>query len=196
MATHQTHAHEEKDHRAHGKTGEHATKAEPKRETAAAHKTTQTGGRKTDTKVEHKGGAKTHHEWKTGKLSAEDRRYLEQHGEELSRSTQRAKWIGSPNEHEDRPGQTLATRSHDVIRSWAEERKAVPATVASGDANDPRVLRFNFPGYGGQNLQQIAWEAWFKPFDARELVFVFQEHQKAGNQSNFFHLDSPDRDDG
>ncbi len=166
MTTHQTHAHEEREHGAHGTTGA------------------------------HKGSAKTHHEWQTGKLSADDRKYLEQHGDELSRSTQRAKWIGSPDEHEDHPGQTLATRSHDVIQQWAEERKAVPATIAGNDANTPRVLRFNFPGYGGQSLRQISWDAWFKPFDARDLVFVFQQHQKAGNQSNFFHLDSPDREDG
>jgi len=35
----------------------------------------------------------------------------------------------------------------------------------------------------------------FKTFDERNLVFVFQEHQKAGNQSNFFRFDNPRRED-
>lgn len=126
----------------------------------------------------------------------DDERYLKEHGDELSKSTQRAKWVHSPNEHEDHPGQTLATRNHDVIKHWAEERKATPATIKSNKPEDARVLRFNFPGYGGENLQEISWDEWFKPFDERDLVFLFQEHQKAGNQSNFFHLDNPNREDG
>lgn len=55
------------------------------------------------------------------------------------------------------------------------------------------MLRFDFPGYGGQNLQAISWDDWFRTFDERELVFLFQEHQRAGNERNVFHLDSPDR---
>ena len=125
----------------------------------------------------------------------EDAAFLKEHGDELSRSTQRAKWIHSPSDHEDHPGQTLATRSHEVIQHWAEERKAKPATIKANKPEDARVLRFDFPGFGGENLQEINWDEWFKPFDERDLVFVFQEHQKAGNQSNFFRLDSPERED-
>lgn len=120
------------------------------------------------------------------------------HDEEgLSRSTKNAKWIDSPKEREDHHGQTLATRSHEVIQHWAEERKAVPATVPGTEHGDRAgVLRFNFPGHGGDDLQEISWEEWFKPFDERKLVFVFQQHLKNGNQSNFFHLDNPNREDG
>lgn len=127
---------------------------------------------------------------------ADDQRFLAEQGDKLSRSTQRAKWISAPDEHEDHPGQTLATRSHEVIQRWAEERKARPATVP-GSKHDGHVgvLRFDFPGYGGDNLQAISWDEFFKTFDARNLVFVFQEHQKAGNQSNFFRFDNPDRED-
>jgi hypothetical protein len=80
-----------------------------------------------------------------------------------------------------------------VIRHWAEERRAAPATTPGGDAERPRVLRFNFPGYD-KNLQEISWDAWFNTFDERDLVFIFQEHMKAGNQSNFFKFDSPERE--
>lgn len=125
----------------------------------------------------------------------EEKRLLSQHADELSKTTQRAKWIHSPNEHEDHAGQTLATRSHEVIQHWAQARKAEPATVAGTEHGDRAgVLRFNFPGYGGESLQPLSWDDWFKTFDDRELVFLFQEHQKAGNESNFFHLDSPQRE--
>ncbi len=107
----------------------------------------------------------------------------------------RAKWIENLDQHEDRAGQSLATRSHEVIQKWAEERGAQPATIAGTRQGErPGVLRFNFPGYGGETLESISWEEWFKPFDERNLVFVFQEHLKNGNQSNFFRLDSPERE--
>lgn len=125
----------------------------------------------------------------------EDEKFIEEHREGLSKSTQRAKWIHSADEHEDRPGQTLATRSHEVIRRWAEERKAKPATVEGTEREGrPGVLRMNFPGYG-ESLREIKWEEWFRPFDERQLVFLYQEHTSNGEQSNFFRLDSPERED-
>lgn len=130
-------------------------------------------------------------------VTREDERFIQEHAEGLSRTTQRAKWIHSADEHEDRPGQSLATRSHEVIRHWAEERGAHPATVP-GTEHDGRagVLRFDFEGYGGRELEEIDWEEWFQTFDERELVFVFQEHKSDGGQSNFFQLDNPDRERG
>ncbi|WAS94584.1 hypothetical protein [Nannocystis punicea] len=118
-------------------------------------------------------------------------------GEEgRSRSTQRAKWIRSVDEHEDRPGQTLATRNHDVICRWAEARGANPATVSSTEHEGRAgVLRFDFPGFGGENLEEIEWEEWFKPFDERRLVFLYQEHKANGDTSTFFRLDNPNRED-
>lgn len=123
-----------------------------------------------------------------------DERFLEKHRDELSRSAQHAKWIYEPDEKEDHAGQTLATRNPEVIRAWAAERKAKPATSPGGDVDNPRVLRFNFPDYD-QDLQEVSWEAWCRTFEKRELVFLFQQHMKAGNQSNFFRLDSPERED-
>lgn len=119
-----------------------------------------------------------------------------EHEEGLSRSAKKAKWIHSPDEHEDRPGQTLATRSHEVIQRWAEERQARPATV-SGTEHEGRagVLRLNFPGFD-EKLEEIGWDAWFRPFDERNLVFLFQENRANGEQSNFFILDNPEREDG
>lgn len=77
----------------------------------------------------------------------------------------------TPEEHEDRAGQSLATRSHEVIQHWAEERRAQAATVeGTAHASRPGVLRFNFPGFGqGGRLNEIDWQDWFRSFDAREL---------------------------
>ncbi len=146
------------------------------------------------------GGGHTAHGQKTlsigaSNLTPEDERFLAAHQNELSKTTLRSRWIHDPHEHEDHPGQSLATRSHDVIRHWAEERGGQPATVPGTEhGSRPGVLRFNFPGYGGEALEQISWEDWFRTFDQRELVFVFQEHKTDGRMSNFFQLDSPSRE--
>lgn len=123
----------------------------------------------------------------------EDDAYRQAVGNELSRSAQRAKWIYAPEEREDHHGQTLATRDPGVIRAWAEARGGRPATTPGGDAQNPRVLRFDFPDYD-KGLQPVSWEAWCKVFEERGLVFLFQQHLKSGKQSNFFLLDSPQRE--
>lgn len=118
-------------------------------------------------------------------------------GGAYSDSARRASWIESPEQHAERAGQTLATRDHDVIRQWADERGAVPATI-SGTEHDgrPGVLRFDFPNFRqGGRLRQVDWDEWFETFDQRRLVFLFQEQMKSGRQSNFFRLDSPDREE-
>jgi hypothetical protein len=110
-------------------------------------------------------------------------------GDTLSKPLKYSKWIDSPEEHEDRNGQSLATQNHDVIRRWAEERQAVPSTVESTEGGGSAgVLRLNFPGYGGQRLQEISWDEWFGTFDERALVFLYQEHKTDGSVSNFFRL--------
>ena len=111
----------------------------------------------------------------------------------LSRALQYAKWIESPDEHGDRPGQTLVTRNPDVIRRWADERGARPAIAGRRNPQDPpRVLRLDFPGYRG-DLEPISWDEWFRTFTERGLLFVFQEHKADGIPSNFFRLDNPAR---
>lgn len=126
----------------------------------------------------------------------EEMEFIRRHANALSKTTQRAKWIHSPEEHEDRAGQSLATRSHDVIRHWADERSARPATIGGTEHDGrPGVLRFDFPGYSrGGRLKEISWDEWFSSFDGRELVFLFQEHKRDGNQSNFFRFDNPNRE--
>lgn len=90
---------------------------------------------------------------------------------------------------EQHPGQTLETTDHTVIRKWAEERSAKPATVPGTEHGDHLgVLRLDFPGYGGDDLEDVSWDDWFDTFDQRGLRFVYQEHQASGTESNFFRL--------
>jgi hypothetical protein len=71
------------------------------------------------------------------------------------------------------------TQDHDVIRTWAEKRQAVPATgeaTASGpatvDVQDGGAgVRFNFPGTG--TYRPITWDEWFGNFDTHECAFVY-----------------------
>lgn len=128
-------------------------------------------------------------------LRTEDKEYLNKYQDDLS-SLNSGKFISTTDEHEDHNGQSLVTRNHDVIKGWAEERDATPATVPGTEHDGrPGVLRFDFPDYGGEDLERIEWDAWFETFDTRDLVFIYQEHLKNGNQSNFFRLESPHRED-
>ena len=94
------------------------------------------------------------------------------------------------------PGDTLTTRDHDRIKRWAEARGAKPATVPGTEHRDwLGVLRMDFPGYGGEDLKHVNWEEWFRTFDERKFEFVYQERRKDGEESNFFRLTNPDRED-
>lgn len=78
-------------------------------------------------------------------------------------------------------GRSVATRDHQVIRTWAERHSAEPATgeaTASGpetiDVNDGGVgIRFSFPGVG--RFRPISWDEWFDQFERDRLVFVYEE---------------------
>jgi len=125
----------------------------------------------------------------------EEARFIAEH-DQLSDSTRRARCIHSADEHADHPGQTLATRSHEVIQRWAEERGGRPATVPGTEhGGRPGVLRIVFANEGNDRLQEISWDDWFRTFDERQLVFLFQETTRDGHPSNFSRLDNPDRED-
>jgi len=117
-------------------------------------------------------------------------------GPETSKSLQYSQEITSPEEDPERPGRSLATTNHEVIRSWAEARDAVPATVEGTEHGDHLgVLRFQFGGRETERLRTVSWEEWFDTFDARSLNFLYQEERKDGHTSTFFRLESPNRED-
>jgi hypothetical protein len=116
-------------------------------------------------------------------------------GDQTSRSLQYSQEVTSLDDDPERAGRSLATTSHEVIRRWAEERDGVPATVEGTEHGDRLgVLRFDFSG-DSQNLRHVSWDEWFETFDVRKLNFIYQEERKDGNQSTFFRLENPDRED-
>ena len=105
-------------------------------------------------------------------VTQEEGRFLAEDSDELSKTTQQAKWIHLVSQHEDHPGQTLATREHAVIQHWAAERQAEPATVPGTEHGDHLgVLRFDFPGYGGQDLKRVSWEECSRPLTSGSCCF-------------------------
>jgi hypothetical protein len=129
----------------------------------------------------------------------QDTQWLQRNAGQLSDTTLRAYWTHTPGEEGDHDGQTLATRSRDVVEDWARRRDGHPAAATRGDDGRPRVLRFDFeggPDKGGSDLERISFDEWWQTFEERDLVFVYQERLSDGSQSNFFILDSPRRSDG
>jgi hypothetical protein len=116
-------------------------------------------------------------------------------GPETSKSLKYSQEVTSPDDEPERPGRSLATTNHDVIKEWAEARGAVPATVEGTEHGDLLgVLRFDFGG-DSDDLRHVSWDEWFATFDARRLNFIYQEERSDGRQSTFFRLESPERED-
>ncbi len=118
-------------------------------------------------------------------------------GEKTSKSVQYAQAIKSVEDTPERPGRSLVTTNHDVIRRWVEARGGQPATVPGTEHGDHLgVLRVDFPDYGGKDLQHVSWDEWFDTFDKRCLNFLYQEQRSDGSTSNFFRLENPEREQG
>ena len=93
-------------------------------------------------------------------------------------------------------GETKRTTDHETIRQWAEERDGVPATVAgTGDDGEPGLLRFDFPGYSGEDsLKEISWDAFFDKFEEANLAMLYQDQMREGETSRFFKFVRRDED--
>lgn len=116
-------------------------------------------------------------------------------GPDSSKSLDYSQEVTSTDEEPEREGRSLATTHHEVIRQWAEERQGAPATVEGTEHGDHLgVLRIDFGG-SDSHLRHVSWEEWFDTFDARGLNFIYQEQRSDGQQSNFFRLENPGRED-
>jgi hypothetical protein len=84
---------------------------------------------------------------------------------------------------------------HDEIRQWAEARGARPACVkGTGAGSDAGMIRLDFPGWsGGDSLQEISWDEWFRAFDENNLALLVQERTTDGDTSNFNKLVTRER---
>lgn len=92
------------------------------------------------------------------------------------------------------PGERYMTTDHERIREWVESRRGKPSTVrATHTDRDPGLIRLDFPGYsGGDSLEEISWDDWFRKFDDSRLVLLYQETLASGGKSNFNKLISRD----
>jgi hypothetical protein len=97
--------------------------------------------------------------------------------------------------HERRSAlRTQATRDREAIRNWATLHSAEPATgeaTTSGpstvDVNDAGAgIRFNFPGFS--RFRPISWEEWFDNFYRHDLVFVYEEIDRAAVEGRAWEL--------
>ena len=79
------------------------------------------------------------------------------------------------------------TVDHEEIRRWAELRDGKPACVrGTGGRGDVGMLRLDFPGYsGGDTLEEISWDEWFRQFDENNLALLIQDRTSDGELSNF-----------
>ncbi|MDQ3946471.1 MAG: bifunctional DNA primase/polymerase [Actinomycetota bacterium] len=86
--------------------------------------------------------------------------------------------------------ETRTTTDHEEIRRWVEEHGGRPAGVrGTGDADDPGILRIDFPGGTGQDqLEHTTWDEWFEKFDENNLAFLYQTEKASGEDSTFFKL--------
>jgi hypothetical protein len=116
-------------------------------------------------------------------------------GPDSSKSLKYSQEVTSTEDEPEREGRSLVTTHHEVIRQWAEERDGVPATVEGTEHGDHLgVLRIDFGGEDA-NLRRVSWDEWFATFDERGLNFIYQEQRSDGQQSNFFRLENPQRED-
>lgn len=116
-------------------------------------------------------------------------------GKGSSDSLKYSQEVTSPGDEPERPGRSLVTTHHEVIKRWAEQRGGRPATVPGTEHGDHLgVLRFDF-GDKDDSLREVSWDEWFATFDDRQLNFIYQEETSDGGQSNFFRLESPERED-
>lgn len=90
--------------------------------------------------------------------------------------------------------ESKVTTKHEEIKNWAEDRGAKPSKVkGTGSKNDPGLVRLDFPGYGGgDSLEEISWDEFFKKFDENNLALVYQEETSKGEKSNFNKIVSRD----
>lgn len=83
------------------------------------------------------------------------------------------------------------TTNHTEIRNWVESRNGKPAKV-----KDTGILRFDFPGYSGEDaLQHISWDEFFEEFEKSKLALIYQNQTAGGDESRFNKLISRDHVD-
>jgi hypothetical protein len=84
------------------------------------------------------------------------------------------------SEAEQEAGSIVATEDPELIRQWAAQHRAEPATgeasvsgPATRDVHDGGAgIRFNFPAAAA--FRPITWDEWLQNFTKNNLVFVYE----------------------
>lgn len=86
--------------------------------------------------------------------------------------------------------ETRVTTDHHLIRAWAEDHDAVPATVRGTTDDGLGVLTLDMLGHGAgeDSLEHVSWDDWFDKFEDSNLAFLFQHEKSSGEDSTFFRL--------
>jgi hypothetical protein len=83
-----------------------------------------------------------------------------------------------------------STTDHALIRKWIESRQGHPAVVKataeqrSQNRGHAGLLRVDFEP-ADESLSEVSWEDFFDTFDARQLMFVYQDTAANGAPSRF-----------
>lgn len=86
------------------------------------------------------------------------------------------------------------TTDHKKIRKWVEDRDGKPCIVKGTEGDEGGgLLRIDFPGYSGDNLEEISWDKFFEIFDSRNLQFLYQDETAGGKESRFFKFISKEK---
>ena len=95
---------------------------------------------------------------------------------------------------QEQSGEVLVTRNHELIRKWAAQRGAEPATGESTPSGPATIdvhdggagIRFNFPA--AAKFRSIGWDEWFQNFTQHDLMFVFEQDAPGQPPSTRFRL--------
>ena len=88
--------------------------------------------------------------------------------------------VDHQNERDQPVGAIVATDDYQLIRDWAREHSAEPATGEATESGPATVdvkdggagIRFNFPA--AARFRPISWDEWFRNFQQHELLFVYE----------------------
>ena|SRR5215204_7715428 len=75
------------------------------------------------------------------------------------------------------------TIDRDVIKAWANRRKARPSTLMGDDRPWPLLFDFGPPDAG---VREIGWDPFFAEFERANLAFVYRDAAPDGELDDFY----------
>ena len=91
----------------------------------------------------------------------------------------------------DEAREKKTTIDHEQIRRWVRDRGGRPAHVKGTEHHDDQagLLRIELPGHvGGETLEAIQWDEFFRRFEESALAFLYEEETESGRPSRFHRL--------